>query len=93
MQVDLDIPTGNGVNLSQSKELNIFGTYDFINLPTTDGEFNVWTTLAASHSTKSGKTFGSIYCGANWRTKGFGHQIQAGLEVGQLLWNKWYNHW
>ena len=90
LQVDLDIPTDDGINYATSKEQNLFGTYDQINLPTSDGEFNVWTTLAISQSTSSGNTFGSLYAGANWRTKNFSHQFQAGLEIGQLLWNRWY---
>ena len=90
LQVDLDIPTDDGINLAQSKQPNGLGTYDWINLPTSDGEFNVWTTLAASQSTKSGNTFASLYTGLNIRTKGFSHQIQAGFEIGHLFWKKWY---
>ncbi|MBD3638983.1 MAG: hypothetical protein HUJ25_16635 [Crocinitomicaceae bacterium] len=89
-QIDFDIPTDDGFNYATSTEPNSLGTYDQINLPTSDGEFNIWTTLAASHSIASGKTFGSIYGSFNFRTKSFSHQIQAGFEIGQLLWDKLY---
>lgn len=90
LQVDLDIPTDDGINYATSIEPNMMGTFDQINLPTSDGEFNVWTTLAASQSTKDGSTFASIYAGTNFRTKGFSHQLHAGFEVGHLFWKKWY---
>lgn len=90
LQVDAEIPTDDGFNYSTSKEPDIFGNYNTINVPTSDGEFNFHTTLAVSHATKSGNTFASAYCGANWRTKGFSHQIVAGMELGQRLFNRWY---
>lgn len=86
--VAVDIPTGDGQLFAQSKEENGLGFNERINLPTSDGEFNVRTTLAVSHSFNRGNTYASIYGGTNWRTKGYSHQWQTGLELGQLLFDK-----
>ena len=83
-----DIPTNKGINLSRSKELNEIGTYDFINLPTTDGELNILSTLAISQSAKNGKTFASLYTTLNARTQGYSNQLIVGGEIGQLFFNK-----
>ncbi|MCI4671835.1 MAG: hypothetical protein MRZ79_27075 [Bacteroidia bacterium] len=90
LAVDIEIPTDDGINFATAKEPNSLGTFDQINLPTSDGEFNVWTTLAASHSFPNGKTFGSIFAAANFRTQSFSHQFQSGLEIGHLFFNKLY---
>ncbi|MBK9109250.1 MAG: hypothetical protein IPM92_13020 [Saprospiraceae bacterium] len=64
------------------------------NLPLGDGEWNVWTTIAAS------KSFGKMYCSAfaafNYRTEFEDYELrnayQIGLEVGyQALSNLWLN--
>ncbi len=86
LQVDFDIPTGNGIQLADAKEANSLGLIDQINLPTTDGEFNIWTTLAASKS--FGKTFASVFTSVNFRTETFSNQLQAGFEVGHLFFDK-----
>ncbi|MEO0899267.1 MAG: hypothetical protein AAFY71_22840 [Bacteroidota bacterium] len=88
--VEADIPTDNGINFATAKEANSLGTFDQINLPTSDGEFNVWTTLAASKSFNKGKSFGSLFVSANFRTQGFSHQFQSGLEIGHLFFDKLY---
>lgn len=90
LAIDLDVPTDNGVRLASTKMPNDIGIIEQINLPTSDGEFNVWTTLAASRSTTQGNTFGSLYLSYNYRTKGFSNQLQAGMEVGHLLWDKFF---
>jgi hypothetical protein len=90
IQVDLDIPTNDGVNFATAKEADDFGQINTINLPTSDGEFNVWTNLIASHSFPDGKTYGSIYSGVNFRTESFSNQIQAGAELGHLFLDKFY---
>ncbi|WP_299320690.1 hypothetical protein [uncultured Maribacter sp.] len=89
-QVALDIPTNDGTNFAQSKEPNAFGEFDVINLPVSDGEFNVWTTLAASHSFGDGKTYASAFSSLNFRTEGFSNQLQAGVEAGHLFFDKLY---
>ncbi len=90
IQVDLDIPTNDGVNFATSNEPDDFGQINTINLPTSDGEFNVWTNLIASHSFPNGKTYGSIYTGVNFRTESFSNQFQAGAELGHLFLDKFY---
>jgi len=88
--VEVEVPTDDGINFSTAKEPNSLGTFDQINLPTSDGEFNVWTTLAVSHSFGNGKTFGSLFVSTNFRTQGFSHQFQSGLEIGHLFFDKLY---
>ncbi|WP_024481586.1 hypothetical protein [Cellulophaga baltica] len=90
IQVDFDIPTNDGVNFATAKEPDDFGQINTINLPTSDGEFNVWTNLIASHSFPNGKTYGSIYSGVNFRTESFSNQFQAGAELGHLFIDKFY---
>ncbi len=55
-----------------------------INLPTGDGEFNVWTTLAAS--TSFGKSYVSVFGAYNFRTQykgdAFHDLYQFGAELG-----------
>lgn len=85
LQVELDIPTGDGMNLARTREPNSLGIFEQLNLPTSDGEFNVWTTLATSLASPKGKTFGSIYGSFNYRTQGFQHQILLGGELGQKI--------
>jgi len=88
--VDVEIPTDDGFNFATAKEPNSLGIFEQINLPTSDGEFNFWTTLAASHSSSNGNTFGSLFASINLRTKSFSHQFQSGLEVGHLFFDKLY---
>ncbi len=90
IQASLEIPTDDGTNFARSKQPNALGTFDEINLPTSDGEFNVWTNLIGSHSFGDGKTYGSLYTGVNFRTESFSNQFQAGAEVGHLFFDKLY---
>ena len=75
-----EIPTGRANAFAQSKNMPA----ERINLPTGDGEFNVWTLLAASKSL--GKGYISVYGAFNKRTnyKGldFKDQYQIGGELG-----------
>lgn len=89
-QADVEIPTDDGLNFATTKQANEIGIFEQINLPTSDGEFNFWTTLAASQSTSSGKTFASIFASINFRTEGFSHQFQSGIEIGHLFFDKLY---
>ncbi len=88
ISVEAEIPTGDGTNFAEAKELNELGIRERINLPFSDGEFNVWSTVAVSKATTSGKTYGSVFGSVNWRTQGFSHQLQAGIEVGQFLFDR-----
>ncbi|WKN42701.1 hypothetical protein [Tunicatimonas pelagia] len=82
--VEAEIPTGNGVNFASVTE-NPVVAGERINLPVTDGEFNIWSTLAISKSLPTGKTYGSLYGQYNVRTEGFTDQYRVGLELGQCF--------
>ncbi len=75
-------PTGTKELYSKSK----LNSFDKINLPTGDGEFNVWTTAAISHSFYPKPMYASAYTSFNFRTKykdrNFQNQLQAGVEFG-----------
>lgn len=90
LQVALDIPSNNGSNFAQSKNANALGEFDEINLPVSDGEFNVWTTLAASQGFANGKTYASAFSSVNFRTESFNNQLQVGVELGHLFFDKLY---
>ncbi len=90
IRLDVDIPTDDGIKYSRVKEPNSIGIVERINLPTSDGEINFWTTIATSYATSDGKTFGSIFSSINFRTQSFSHQWQSGLELGHLFLNKLY---
>lgn len=90
ISVDFDIPTDDGFNFAQTKSPNSLGMFEQINLPTSDGEFNIWTRLAASQSFMDGKLFGSVHSGINFRTQNFSKQWQSGIEVGYLFFEKLY---
>lgn len=75
-----EFPTGRRNAFAASKS----DPLDKINLPTGDGEFNVWSTLAASQS--FGKLYGTVYGAYNYRTQyeglDFRDLYQFGVEVG-----------
>jgi len=79
--IEAEIPTGDGINFANVLEPIVPG--ERINLPISDGEFNVWLTLALSQSLPTGKTYGSLYGQYNLRTQGFTDQYRLGLELGQ----------
>ncbi len=76
-----EIPLSVEKNFATAKQANDLGFKDQINLATTDGEVNLWTTLALSHSF-SKKTYTSIYGAYNLRTEDFTDQIKWGVEFG-----------
>jgi hypothetical protein len=87
-----EIPTGPGKLLSQ----NLVNSFEKINLPTGDGEFNLWTTLAVSHSFHPRPAYASVYISFNKRTRyqgqPFQDQIQTGAEFGYKIKSKvWVN--
>jgi hypothetical protein len=57
------------------------------NLATGDGDFNIWTTIAASHSFYPKPFYVSAFGAYNWRGK-FDDQVQFGVEGGCKLFNK-----
>ena len=86
-----ELPTGSKNNYAQNTT-----STDQINLPTGDGEFNVWTTLAASHSFYPVPAYISISTAYNFRTQyngfSFRDQSKSNLEVGyKLLDAVWFN--
>jgi hypothetical protein len=87
-----EFPTGTRDNFAVNKS----NPLEQINLPSGDGEFNVWTSLAVSHSFSPSKFYASAYSAFNYRTKykerDFQNQYQAGVEVGYQFFNKlWIN--
>ncbi len=84
--IEAEIPTGDGLNFARVQDPVVPG--EQINLPVSDGEFNVWSTLAVSKSLPTGKTYGSLYGQYNIRTEGFTNQYRAGIELGQRLINR-----
>ncbi len=83
-----EFPTG-AKNLQSKSTLNSF---DQINLPTGDGEFNLWTTAAISHSFYPIPVYVSAFSSFNYRTKfeqrNFQNQLLSGVELGYKLVNK-----
>ncbi|TAE55103.1 MAG: hypothetical protein EAZ89_06000 [Bacteroidetes bacterium] len=80
LTISPELPTGRANAFANNK--NIPG--DQINLPTGDGEFNVWTTLALSRG--FGKVYATIWSAYNVRTQYKGEIFQdvwqAGAEIG-----------
>jgi len=76
LSIGAEIPTGRANAFAQSKAV----AQEKINLPTGDGEFNVWTTLAASKSLGIG--YISFYGAYNFRTKYDGLAFQDLYQVG-----------
>lgn len=83
-----EIPTGTQGLKGVAKD----NSGAFINLPTGDGEFNVWTTAAISHSFYPKPFYATIYNAFNYRTsykdQDFQNQYAAGAEFGYKLEDK-----
>lgn len=82
------------IGRSNAFSANILNPQDKINLPTGDGEFNVWSTLAASGSV--GKIYSTVFASYNYRTKykglDFRDLYQFGFEFGaNPIQNLWLN--
>ncbi|MEP4374537.1 MAG: hypothetical protein ABJ333_05735, partial [Algoriphagus sp.] len=60
-----ELPIGNANHFAQSKVNN----FEQINLPSGDGEFNVWTTLASSFALPTIPLYGNIFTSYNFRTQ------------------------
>lgn len=92
ISVASEIPLSNKTSFATVDQPNELGIREKINLATTDGEVNFWTTLALSHSFGKGKTYASAYGAYNLRTAGFTDQIKTGVEFGvQPLNRLWLN--
>lgn len=86
--VAVDIPTDDGRLFANAKEVNELGIRERVNLPASDGEWNVRANLAISQSFGGGKTYAGIFGAVNLRTEGFTHQWQSGAEAGQFLFDR-----
>lgn len=87
-----EIPTGKANNFANS----IVNDFERINLPSGDGEFNVWTTLATSFALGDFPFYGSLFGSYNYRTQydgiSFSDQIAVGMELGYRVFDKvWVN--
>ena len=85
-----EFPTGRANAFASNKQF----PDEQINLPTGDGEFNVWATLAASKS--FGKFYASAFTTYDFRTKYKGKKFrdlyQFGAEIGYNPWKPlWVN--
>ncbi len=87
-----EIPTGKANNFAKSQVNN----FERINLPSGDGEFNVWTTVATSFALGNIPFYGSIFTSYNFRTQykgvSFSDQVVVGIEAGYHIRKKvWVN--
>ncbi|GMQ31594.1 hypothetical protein [Algoriphagus confluentis] len=87
-----EIPIGRANNFAQSTQ----NDFESINLPSGDGEFNVWTTLSTSFALPNAPLYGSIFGSYNYRTQyediSFSDQIALGVELGyQIAGKVWVN--
>ncbi|WP_349529923.1 hypothetical protein [Reichenbachiella sp. MALMAid0571] len=77
-----DLPLAQSNKYAQNK----INSFEQINLPTGDGEFNVFSVLAISTSLYPIPVYANFYIGYNFRTKyqsiALSDQLLAGLEVG-----------
>jgi hypothetical protein len=90
-----EFPTGSKNNYVKNLQSNL-GFIEQINLPTGDGEFNVWSTLAASHSFHPLPIYISLSTAYNFRTQyngfTFRDQVKFNFEAGYKLLDKiWLN--
>ncbi|MEM6261519.1 MAG: hypothetical protein AAGI38_03350 [Bacteroidota bacterium] len=80
-----EFPTAQANNLVENREI----PGDVANLPTGDGEFNLWTTAVASHGLESIPLYGVLHAGYNFRTQydglEFRDQYRIGIEVGYTI--------
>lgn len=87
-----EIPIGRANHFAQSK----VNDFEQINLPSGDGEFNVWGTLASSFALPNAPLYGSIFGTYNYRTQyddiQFSDQYGFGAELGyQIAGKVWVN--
>lgn len=80
-----ELPIGKANHFAKS----VLNDFESINLPSGDGEFNVWTTLATSFALPNAPLYGNLYGAYNFRTQydgiSFSDQIGVGVEVGYKI--------
>ncbi len=84
-----ELPLSPTEQFAVNNEQLVPGITDQINLPASDGELNVRSTLAVSHSF-SDQWYASFFSGFNFRTEGLSHQVSGGVEIGYLLVDQLY---
>jgi hypothetical protein len=87
-----ELPIGKANNFAKST----VNDFEQINLPSGDGEFNVWSTLATSFALPDAPLYGSIFGAYNVRTEydgiQFSDQYALGAEIGyQIAQKVWVN--
>jgi hypothetical protein len=87
-----ELPIGKANNFAKST----VNDFEKINLPSGDGEFNVWSTLATSFALPNAPLYGSIFGSYNARTEyegvSFSDQYAIGAEIGYKIAGKvWVN--
>jgi hypothetical protein len=87
-----ELPIGKANNFAKST----INDFEQINLPSGDGEFNVWSTIATSFSLPNAPLYGSIFGAYNVRTEydgiEFNDQYALGAELGYQIAKKvWVN--
>lgn len=87
-----ELPIGKANNFAKST----INDFEQINLPSGDGEFNVWSTLASSFALPKTPFYGSIFGAYNFRTEydgiQFSDQFAIGAEIGyQIAQKVWVN--
>ena len=90
ISVAAEVPTAKGDNFATNREL----VFEQINLPTGDGEWNVWLTAAGSHALAELPIYLQGYAAYNLRTgyadSQFRDQLKYGVEVGYQPGKKWW---
>lgn len=82
VSVGAEIPLANPSNISISHTEIAPGIREQVNLPTGDGDFNQWITVALSGSLGNTPSWLTIWGQYNNRTKGFRDQRKLGFELG-----------
>lgn len=84
VSVTAELPTGNPDARGRNKDNPQLG----IALPTGDGELNVWTRAALSHSLNTVPAYATLEAGYNVRTKGFTDQYSVNAQLGYKVLDK-----
>jgi hypothetical protein len=87
-----ELPIGKANNFAKST----INDFEQINLPSGDGEFNVWSTIASSFALPKAPFYGTIFAAYNVRTEydgiQFSDQYALGAEIGYHIASKvWVN--
>ena len=84
VQVAAQAPLGS----PNQRGFNEFDPTDFIYLPTGNGQWNIWTRAALSHTLGTLSAFITLEAGYNYRTGGFTNQYTYGAQLGYKFFDK-----